>query len=521
MKQLKCWLVFLCAAFSLCLARPQKVAAATAPNVLLVYDSLNIRNNKQNNVAAMQRLLTSAGVTVHVESLSDYKAGGLRRGDYSGLVTMVNWDSVPLTNRGFEQEQRDFTGTQLHVGSNLTAAELTRLHASKRTLYRRELAVRLPGRSRQLLPVTASMEVPTNLPAGAQTYGQLQIQGGDGSSFPFAYRFGSSAFLPYFDGNGVSLLAAEHLVAQLFAPKLRSYRPLFTITGVTPYSNLHLLRTVAAYLQARGIPFAVSAATVAQNTDLPELGRYAAALRTVQDDGGFIFIRSPEVGAPGASSGNLLNSLMTTAVTSLSQKHVFPLGYSAPTYLQLDGVFKKSMLSGANTVLQLANPQQEAYARQTHTTQTYKRAYTYVSAASLNRDKFGRPLSAQNQNFALPTAVTFRMPDSPTALADFKRRVNDFNFDWADPTALNTKLTAATLVITHRDGQYFMNGRQQSSAYTAVAKPHASESLPSRVNDFFAIQSTFLWIFFFITITAMIVLLVLGRRIYVRMYRRK
>ncbi|WP_155287429.1 hypothetical protein [Lacticaseibacillus zhaodongensis] len=520
MKHLKMFLLLCFVLLSTLLLRPQVVHAATAPNILLVYDSLNAGDRKQNNVAAMQRLLTSAGATVRLSSVSNYQRGGLARGDYSGLVTMINWDDVPVANRVFLREQRDFTGPQLHVGGNLTAGEVAKLHAHKQTLYRRQLQGSLPHGSTQLLPYSTAVNVLTDLPAGARTYGTLRIQGASGT-YPFAYQYQQAAFLPYFDGQGLSLLAAERLVAQMFASQVRTYRPLLTITGVTPYSNLSLLKQTAAFLDAHGISFAVSAATVTNNTELPEFARYAAALRSVQAAGGVVFVRMPQVGAPGAQSGPLLNANMTTAITALSQKHVFPVGYSLPTYLQLDAVFKRSALSGANTVLQLANPALQAYAQKSDRTQAYKRAYTSVSAASLNRNKSGRPLSARMQSFALPTAVTFKMPDSAKELAGLRRRVADFNFDWENTAALNTKLTVATLVLEHRHGQYYMNGRLQAGNYTPVAKPPVTESLPSRINNFFAIQSTFLWIFFAITITAMVGLLVLGRKVYLQMYRRK
>jgi uncharacterized protein YdaL len=495
-------------------------ASTETPRVLLAYDATDAAENKDTAVPAMQRLLTSAGVRVHVMNISTYKHGMLKAGNYTGVVTLVNWPTMKISNQAFLRDRSQFQGTQLHVGTNLTDAELKLLGAQKQTLYRRQLVLTDAQMGEQLLPYSTDIDVLTRTGSGSTNYGQLTVQGEANLRYPYGTVHGNAGYLPYFDGDGASLVIAEQLVAKLFAPQQKATTPLLTITGVTPYSNLRVLRQTASYLQSEGIGFAISAVSVANNTELSAFDTYAKTLRFMQEAGGVLYLHTPAVGDPGATSGPLLSRTMVNTVTALAQKGVYAVGLSTDTYWNLDALFRKHALSSTTTLLQLANPSLLAYANQDNNHGVYQHAFTYATSSALNSNKSGTALSQQPLTFALPTAVTFSAPTTAKQLGDFKRRVADFQYDWLNPATLDSEVRVGTLTVAQKNGAFYMNGRHVTGASAKVAQAPKFKTPITGVNKFFKLQGQFMWIFFGITLTVMAVLLVIGRRVYKQMYRK-
>ncbi|WP_390404806.1 hypothetical protein [Lacticaseibacillus jixiensis] len=519
--KLRGWLVAL---FCLCgwwFEQPNVPVQAAAPSkVLLAYDALNATENKGTNLAAVQRLLTSAKVAVKVQAISNYQPGELAKGHYQGVVTLINWPTVPIANRAFINDRAHFTGTKLHIGSNLDPAEVKAFQVAKTTLYRRQMLVKL-DQATQLLPYQTDLDVLTHLPAGAKAYGSLTIQGED-TTYPGAVVAKRQGFIPYYNGAGISQLIATRVVAALFAQYPGDYQPLLLIQNVTPYSNLTQLQALADHLYAQGIPFAISATTVAKNFDLLAFRRYAKALRQVEADDGLIFMRMPAVGDPGASGGVLLRNTLTSMVTGLAQQKVFAVGWAFPTYWNRDAVFRRYALHQATTVIQLADPSQITYAKQDDRPGVFDQAYTIVAGDSLQTQKYGTPLAAYPWTFALPSAVTFEMPNSTKQRLGLQQRIADFNFAWQPTTALSGRIDIGMVTTAHQGGQYYLNGRVTDTDYRPVDRKHLSTKPgESLINRFFSVQGKLLWGFFAISLSIMGLLLLIGRRVYLNMYKRK
>lgn len=499
----------------------QPVRAQNAPEVMLVYDSQNIAADRASSVTAVQQLLTSAGVRVQRQQMSTYKAGTLTAKHYAGVVTLINWASSAVMNPDFTRDRAAFTGTTLHIGGGLQADELARLQAKSTQLYRRQLTWQWPNiKGTHLLPYVTPMTVLSQTKSGAQNIGTLTIQGDNSRQYPYATIYQQAGFLPYFDANGPSVLMAAEVVANLFQPTAVSQAPLFTITNVTPYTDQKRLKQVAAYLADRNIRFAVSATSVAKNTELTAFQRYTAALRTVIADGGVLFLQMPVPGTSLAGATILRDDMLST-VTALAQQHVFPIGASTMTYWQNDALYRQQALKDFDTMIQLPDGPNPIYAKRDDHAAAYKTAYTSLSAPSLTTARYGTPVSASQLSAKLPMAVTFKMPTTEAEWTSFKARVAAFSGTWQDPATLTTSVDVEMLGLGFKHGQYLVNGQPATGTY------HRPKSLRLRAvpknwaSRFFAAQGKVMWVFFGIAFAVMGIMLVLGRQVYLRMYQRK
>ncbi len=498
---------------------PQPVQAETkAPRVLLAYDSLNAPAGKAARLTQLQQLLTAAGLRVHRQKIAAYHAGELASGHYAGVVTMINWDDAHLTNKAFTAERKAFVGIKLHIGGNLQQDELQGLHAQATPLYRRQLVATWPGQAgTQLLPYTTPVWVLNQTPKQAQNLGTLSIQGSN-QQYPYATLVGRHGYLPYFDGRGQSELVGAEVVARLFK-QTGTKAPLFVLTKVTPYTNLTRLRAVGRYLANQGIPFAVSATSVARNTELAAFAHYTAALRALMADGGVIFLQTPAVGDGLVGTQTLAND-MTSTVTALAQRHVFAIGTSFTTYWNRDRLYRTQALSGMNTVIQLPDPAAQTYAKEDDQAQAFKTAFATVAATSLTTQRYGTMLARQQLDSRLPLGVTFAMPAGRRQWQDFKRQVRQFHGTWLNPQTLTTQYQVGMITLAYQQGQYLVNGRAATGEYHTPSALKLEKTPQTWADRFFADQSKVMWLFFAVAFSVMAVLLGIGRRVYVRMYRR-
>lgn len=493
------------------------VSASVQPKVLLVYDSKVVTEQKQVRLTQLQQLLLAAGMQVHTQSLAGYSKGELA--GYQGVVTMINWDDEHLTNATFTKERQQFKGVTLHVGGNLEASELAALQATDKPLYRRQLVAKWPDTAgAQLFPYTTPVWVLDHTASAAVNLGSLQIQG-ESQTYPYATIMGKHGYLPYFDGVGQSELVASDLIARLFGAKILQ-APLFTLTDVTPYTNIRLLTQVGEYLADHNIPFAVSATSVARNTELAAFGSYTKALRQLMADGGVIFLQTPVVGN-GLIGTKTLQQDMTSTLTALAQRHVYPIGVSSPTYWRDDKLYRRQALSGTDTALLLPNPASLSFADEDDCAIPQSLTFASVAASSLNTARYGVALSAASINTRLPLAVLFAMPDAKTEFGDFKKQVAAFNQTWRDPKTLTTSYQVGMLDLAYQNGLYMVNGRRASGSYHTPSALKLEKTPQSWMNKFFAGQSKVMWAFFAITIVVMAIMLGLGRQVYLRMYKRR
>ncbi|MCG0780150.1 hypothetical protein [Lactiplantibacillus plantarum] len=503
---------------------PTEIHAQTsATHVMLVYDSRNVANNDQTKIAMIQRILTGLHISIKTVAAEDYHAGELRH--YQGVITLINWPQTKLNNAAFIKDRKQFSGTKLHIGTNLTAIEAQQLNAQPVKVYQQQFFLQSNDQQvRQLLPFMSSMTALTKLPAKAKTIGYLRAQSSLKHEYPYGTIVGRYGYLPYLSTEGYSLVLATQTMATLFGTRSH-YQPLLTITKVTPYSNLNLLNKLSATLYQQGIPFAVSTTTVGTNGKFKAYQRFAKVLRLIENRGGVIFLKTPVVGGVTASSGPGLSKLMDSYVIQLAQNQVYPVGISASAYWNQDRVYRQNALTKANQVLLLPDPKVTTYAHQDNQATVFDQAFYGVSAKSFETLKSGDQLSKLALNFAIPTALTMTMPDSETSLHNLTRQLSRMNYQWFDPAQqmTTTMLKSGTATISYRRGTYLLNGAptqvtDNAPATTTLAAVKPAESW---MNRFFKTQGSVLLIFFSVTLGIFVLFIVIGRRVYLNMFKPK
>lgn len=524
-KYLRHLLILVIAMISL-FSLPEVVQAkqTNSKRVLLVYDSQNKAHDQQTKIAAVQRILTSLQINVKTEAAVDYQAGQLAH--YQGVITLINWPQLKITNADFLRERQNFTGTQLHIGPNLTAEEALGLHATPQNIYQQQLI--LTGENdklQQLLPFQTSMVALTNLPANAHTIGHLKVQSSVLTQYPYGTIVEDRGYMPYFKTGGYSLMLATKTIADLFAGQTEdsAHQPLLTITKVTPYSNLKLLDHLSQRLYDRGIPFAISTTTVEGNSKFHAFQRFAKVLRRIENRGGVIFLKAPVVGGVMASSGPELNGIMDSYIIQLAQNQVYPVGISASAYWNQDKVYRENALKKADQTLLLPDPATVKYAKQDNRAMTFKNSFYGVSATSFNTVNSGERLSLSAPSFAIPTALTFTMPNSQNSLNDLERRIERMNYHWLDPVTNMpaTMINSGTAAISYRAGTYFLNGRAQQITEQPPKTRTLKAVKPREIwaNKFFKTQGTILMFFFVVTFVIFSLLLFVGRQLYLKMFK--
>lgn len=496
-------------------------AQAVGKRVLIVYDALNPTVNGQKKLAGIQQIFASTGVATQTEKLSDYYSGQLTTQRYRGVVTLVNWPQGNLRNPAFSHDRQVFTGKKLHIGQGLSLAEAQQLHAKRRQVYHQQLVLTSAGQ-RQLLPFSEDVTL-LAVNHKAHNFGYLSPQNRGIGRYPYGTVMGQAGYLPYFESSGFSQVMATRTITQLFG-RPRQTRPLLTITGVTPYSNLPRLTRLATQLNEAGIPFAVSTTSVADNATLAAFSRFTKALRVVENNQGIIFLQVPIVGAANRKSGPLLEQTMVEELNQLGQRQVMPVGVSAPVYWNQDKILRQYGLTRSNNVLLLPNPVTTTFAQQDNLGATYQLTWTGISLNSLLTVKNGRQIAVDRLKFPVHTALTVPFPTSQKRLAATLKQVTRLNVNWYRPQdQLRTKITSASATFGYHRGIYYLNGSPVTIGTDATGVPnyHFSQTRHVALDSYFKVQGNILLVFFIVTTIVLVVFLFLGRKIYRQMFRRQ
>lgn len=515
------WLVllgFLTISGTLMTATPARAATTDDRRVLIVYDAINPTVSGQKKLAAVQRIFASLGIKTQSERLSDYYQGQLTTRKYRGVVTLNNWEQGRLQNRAFVRDRQAFKGIHLHIGSSLTAQEATRLGAKRVATYHQQFVLR-SGQNWQLLPFSTDLTLLASFAKNTQRFGTLATQSAGLAPHAYGVVHRRAGYLPYIVADGYSFTLASQTIAALFG-QTRRYQPLLTVTGVTPYTNLKLLRQLGKELYAAGVPFAISTTSVADNTTFHAFKRFTQTLVDLEQEGGVIFLQAPIVGAANAQSGQTLEQLMVGELNQLGQRQVLPVGVSAPAYWNQDKVFRRYGLQRASTVLLLPDPVTTTFARQDNLGTTHGQTWYGLPLRTLQTVKNGRH-AANDLDWYLPTALTVPMVDSTKALRATMQRVRQVQTTWYDPgRQLTSHMTSASATFRYDHGSYFLNGREITIGASSVALPRFNPQRKNHValKGYFKVQSWLLWVFFIVTFVILVAFIVVGRQIYRRMF---
>ena len=514
-KYLKLFILGLSLVVSCLMVFERPVQASTNDKVLLVYDSQNKTQRAEKKLDALQRSLTSMNLKVKTLSQADYKSGMLDR-SYLGVITMINWKEVGLTNQQFIQDRRQFNGIKLHIGQGLNQDEAAGLGGQVRKIYRQQFSLENNG-NEQLLPFSESITVLDDLPAEAEKIGTLATQQTDQKSYAFGVINGKNGYLPFFRNDGLSMMTEILTIGKLFH-RVGKYQPLLTFNNVTPYSNLKILDQLSRYCYKNEIPFAISTTSVSQNTDLDAFDRYTAALRDVENRGGIVFLNAPEVSSAD-NSGTVLDQKFSTYLVSLSRHQVFPVGVSAQGYWNQDKVFRNNLLKYASHWLMLPDQGEISHVEADDEALSTQTSYFAMKLSSLKEVK-----KSSTMSFAIPTSLTISLPDSQTNVQMVKQELNRSQLTWYDPIDdhLQTEIETPSTLLQYKFGNYFINGKEQDiKNNNTIVKKFDDGKPKAALTGYFKVQGNVFMIFFVIVTIVLLIFIFIGQRVYWNRFRRK
>ena len=509
----------LLAIFAIDLAFPQSVEASDTSNrVLLVYDSKNDVKNDKVNIDALQRSLTSMNLRIKTLQQSDYKKGMLSNKKYLGVITMVNWRQVGLTNQTFIRDRDNFSGIKLHIGEGLTSTEIKQLDSQVEKIYQQQLILS-DGHDKETLPFKQSITVVTKVNKSAKQIGLLSTQQANQKSYPFGYINGKQGYLPFFSNEGLSLMVQTKMIAQLFN-RIGKYQPLLTITNVTPYTNLATLDKLSLFLYKKEIPFAVSMTSVSDNTEMKAFDRFTAVLRNVENRGGIIFLQTPTVSSGIDSDGQIINKNFLTYIVSLARQQVFPVGISSEGFWNQDKILRTNSLKFADHWLLLPNGEKVNYVNEDNDAQISKKTFFGMSVSSMNNVK-----KNDETSFNIPTALTISMPYSQKQLEHVENEIVGLNLNWFDPVDddLRTMLNTETTALQYKHGQYVVNGKIEDihPASSDLNKQFSDGKSSALFSGYFRVQGNILAVFFVVIMIVLLIFIFIGQKIYWNRFRRK
>lgn len=498
--------------------KTNEVSAATVQNnrVMLVYDSQNDVKEDQKNIDTLQRSLTSMNLRVKTVEQSQYQKGMLTD-KYLGVITMINWRQVGITNQEFLEDRTKFTGIKLHIGENLTQSEISQLGVKVQKIYQQQLILKNNG-NKESLPFSNSITVITQPAKDSQQIGTLSTQQTGAKTYPFGYINGKNGYLPYFESEGLSLMTQVQLIGKLFG-RLGRFKPLLTISQVTPYTNLKRLDELSLYCYKHEIPFAVSTTSVSDNTEMKAFDRFTATLRNVESRGGIIFLQTPEVSNGDDTDGNILEQTFLTYIVSLARHQVFPVGISSAGFWNQDKVLRSNSLKYADHWLLLPNGKKVTYVKRDNDSEITKQSFFAMPATSLNNVR-----KNSETNFVIPTALTIPMPYGKKALDQVEAEIENLNLSWYDPVNdnLQTSINTDTTSLQYQHGDYLANGKAEDIqvSNSAYQKQFSDGQPQSLFSNYFKIQGNILAIFFAIIMIILLIFIFIGQRIYWNRFKR-
>lgn len=522
------WLVLLCLPLLVVVTSWQTAQMATTPaaadKVLVVYDSKNAEVAGDRKLASLQRMLSSLGLASKVVRARNYQPGQLNDSQYRGTVALINWPDAKLTSQEYLKDLRSFPGVRIQVGGQLAASQLKEMNVHQKNIFQQQLTLKM-GSSSQQLPFVSSLSVLTEVPENAQKFGSLQPQSDQQQSFPFGVSVGKQAYLPFFTDSGLVVEQIMTMLSQLFN-RTAANRPLLTITGIDPYTNLKALDYLTKKLHAQGYSFALSISTTTQGTRTQSFYKYAAALNRAERRGGLIFMHVPYVRQLNTLSKRSLVDTMQDSVVSLGQAGVYPVGYSSPQFWQGNQFLQKNGTKAADTVILLPDPGRQKLAeimqgqRTDQQTGKYKQAFFSTSQTNI------RTVEDQAQiKFSAPTALTVKMPVNKKGVSQLVRNIGQLDLEWYDPIKehLEAEIDLGSVKLAYQAGNYFVNGRQvhvQDKQTQRLTAQHA-DSPKNQLDRFFELGSSVLIVVFVIVLLILTILLLVGRKVYRDMFVRK
>lgn len=514
--------------------KPVKVKAATqvqtSPRILLVYDSYNVRENRQTDVETLSRILMSMGQQVTETSTENYHAGQLTKGNYQAVITMINWPEMNFTNDAFTRDRQNFKGKKLHIGLNLTAAEQQAFPGQWVTLN--EQAFTLQGEHDyydEQLNFQKSIQLLKQTSGAEQQVAQLISTSGNHEKFPYGVINGKNAYIPLFDDKGAPLLASIQLIAKWLGIK-GSYNPYIAVQGFTPLSPFGVTKKFVKQLNQISNNVIITTTSTTQNTDTKTFKNYLKFLKTMtKDDHAVLYLNVPALNTADSSNDDTLENMLTQEISTFIENKIFPLGISAPSYWNFDKYYQMNALDFGDAVMLYGQTQNQYFHTKTKTSQVFPTNFFALPNSALKNVNWKINGKYTEFTFPMPTTIDYQFPKTEKQVDKMFKEILHDPFPPTDKYLyrFNTGISTQTQNLHGANGVITLNGvpvnninfeaienRDNANAKADNTQSSAvtTKNIVDNINDILTV----------IIVSALIILTIMlfkGRRLYLRMFK--
>jgi hypothetical protein len=497
-------------------------AAEKEQRILLVYDSLNIAENKQNDLDALQRLLTSYGVTVQTIEEDDYLSGMLFEQEFTGVITMINWSDKGL-NQEFVKDRSSFTGKKLHIGSNVALDEQQLFSGKWQELSHRQFT--LEDEKENYSQILSYKDQTTVLKDTAgKSMGQLRTQEIDHQVVPFAVLENGHGFLPFFDRKGAVFLKSAELIGAWLGIE-QSYSPVLTIADLNPMKDMGVASTFQQALSKVNTPYIVSTTSVNQNNTTKPYNVFTDVLRSFESGAGVIFLEMPVVNNVNLNDDHALSQLLEQQISLLVDRNVFPVGFSTYGYWNQDAQYQADGLKISNTIILRENPsiEDQYYRAKTNNSERFGTAfydfpYDYLAGITWNVNG-----SKATYQFPMPVTLSFSFPDTEKEINTIINNISKspLNFYVVGQKKIQFDIQTQTQHIQLLNRRRYLNGKLVNSFNNVPNTTVSGAVFKGQFARFFNVTNVVLIVFVITTILILGVLFGFGRRNYRSKYIQK
>lgn len=507
---------------SLTIVGAKPTFADEAPRILFVYDSLNIAGNKENDVDAIQRLLTSYGAVVQTVEEDQYVANMLNERTYDGVITMINWPQKDL-NQQFIQDRTAYSGKKLHIGPSVTSDERQLFSGQWRELSHRQFS--LEDEAQRYTQVLGYREQTIVLEGSAgKSVGILKTQEIEHQEIPFGVLENGAGFIPFFSKKGAVFLKNAELIGQWLEAE-RSFAPILTIDELNPMKNMNIASKFQQKLSKTSIPYIVSSTSVNQNNNTAPYSIFTDILRSFESGSGIVFLEVPVVNNVNLNDNHALSQMLEQQISLLIERSVFPVGLSAYGYWNQDEQYQADGLALSKTVILRENPEIETqyYRAKTNKSTVFLTAFFNLPFDYLEGITWKLEGGLSNYQFPMPTTLSFPFPNSEKEIDNIMKNIakSPLSFHQIGQNNFKFDLQTQTQHIELRNSRRYLNGKLVNSLNNVADTELPETVFEGQFARLFNVTNIVLLVIIGMTLIVLAILFLLGRRNYRSKYIQK
>lgn len=513
---------------------PSVQAATTIQNpskVLVVYDSLNERNHRQEDVQTLSRMLMSMGQQVTMMSMSDYHAGMILKGHYQAVITMINWPGMKFDNPAFDRDRQQFNGKKLHIGPLMTADEKQNFPGNWQEINQQSFILKgQNNRYEQQVDFQRQIQLLDQVTGNEQALSQLVAANGTNQTYPFGIINGQNAYLPFFSSQGATLLSSIQLIAQWLGVH-GNYVPYVDVRDFTPLSSFTATKEFIKNLDSFEGNMIITTTSTTQNTDTKTFKNYLKFLREMtRNNRAVVYLNVPALNGVDSSNDDTLMNMLTQEISTLIENKIFPLGISAPTYWNFDKYYQLNALNFGDATLLYNQVNSQDYHTQTSTAKAYQTMFFAIPHSALKNIKWNINGRYTDFTFPMPVTVDYHFPNSKAKAEKINREIKALPFAPENQYLyqFNTGISTQTQNLRGENGVISLNETpvseidfHQIKQQTAGIQKNQDQTGHLTTKGIVDKINNVLIVIIVVTLIVLLGMLAIGRKLYLRMFKNR